>query len=68
MVGADYIGNVIKSAQHNCNISAGQLMHLFGCDIKQLHRYEEGVDLIPRATLRRIISYAAMMDMCLKKE
>lgn len=68
MVGADYIGRAIKSAQHHNNISASRLAHLFGCELNQLHRYQEGTDLIPRDILRRIFSYAAMMDASLNKE
>ncbi len=66
MVGADYFGSIIKSTHHNDRISAVQLAHLFGCDLNQLHRYEEGLDLIPRDTLRRIFKYAAMMDKMLQ--
>ena len=68
MVGADYIGNAITSAQHHNNISAEQIMHLLKCDIKQLHRYKAGTDLIPREIMRRIITYAVMTDKTLRTE
>lgn len=68
MVGADYIGKAIKSAQHQNNIPAKRLAHLFGCDLEQLHRYEEGTDLISRDSMRRVFLYAAMMDAALNKE
>ncbi len=66
MVGADYFGNIIKSTHHNDRVSAVQLAHLFGCDLNQLHRYEEGFDLIPRSVLQRVFKYAAMMDVMLQ--
>ena len=68
MIGADYIGNAIKSAREHNNISATRFAHLFGCELGQLHQYQEDKDLIPRDVLRRIFTYAAMMDAALNKE
>ncbi len=67
-VGAEYYGSVIKSTHHNDNVSGVQMAHLFGCDLHQLHRYEEGIDLIPRDVLRRIFKYATMMDKILENK
>ncbi len=66
MVGADYFGSIIKATHHKDNVSASQLAHLFGCDLNQLHRYEEGFELIPRSVLQRVFKYAAMMDKMLE--
>lgn len=67
-VSAEYYGSVIKSTHHKDNVSAVQMAHLFGCDLEQLHRYEEGFDLIPRSVLRRIFRYATMMDKILENK
>ncbi|MBD5400414.1 helix-turn-helix transcriptional regulator [bacterium] len=68
IVSADYFGHVIQSIREKGKITSQQLQHLLGCGGKQLHRYEQGKDLIPRDTLKRIIKYAVKMDMALDKE
>lgn len=68
MVSADYFGSAIQTAKHHYNVSATKLMRLFDCNLKQLHRYETGTDLIPSETLRRILTYAVQMNESLNKE
>ena len=68
IISADYFGNVIQSIRQKDEVSALKLAHLLGCDIKQLHQYEEGKELIPSHIARRIIKYAAMTDSMLEKD
>ena len=70
IVSADYFGRVIANIRQKGDVSAQQLAHLLGCwpNSKQLHRYEDGKDLIPRDVLARIIRYAAKMDAAVNKE
>lgn len=68
IVSADYFGSAIESARCKEDVTATQMSRLFGCDVKQLHRYEKGTDLIPRDVLKRVFRYAAKMDAVLEKE
>ena len=68
MVSADYFGNALQITKHHNNVSATKLMRLFDCNLKQLHRYENGTDLIPQDILRRIFTYAVQMNESLNKE
>ena len=68
IVGADYVGNVIRNLRDKGEVSATQLTQLFGCGYKQLHRYENGSDLIPRDILARVFKNAVKMEMIREKE
>lgn len=68
IVSADYIGGVIKYIRDKGDVTALRFTHLLNCTSKQLHRYEAGVDLIPRDALKRIFRYAAKMDAVLENE
>ncbi|MBD5400745.1 hypothetical protein HDR61_03305 [bacterium] len=67
IVSADYIGGVIKSIRDKHDATSERLCHLLGCGGKQLHRYEDGKDLIPRDVLKRVFKYAAKMDAALEQ-
>jgi len=62
IIDVEYFGAALKIAREKNRISTTQMTHLFGCSAKQLHRYENGTDLIPRDIMVRIFKYAAMMD------
>lgn len=62
IISAGYYGCAIRSSRDKYKISARTMTHLLGCGAEQLHRYEAGCDLIPRDVLRRVFTYAAMMD------
>ncbi len=60
IVSADYFGAAIQSAcQHD--VSADKMSKLLNYDLKKLHRYESGAELIPKDILRRVFTYAAKM-------
>ncbi len=62
IINADYFGGAINSARNRGKIPSTKMAHLFGVGVQKLHRYENGLDLIPRETLRRVFILAAMMD------
>lgn len=68
IISADYFGTGIQMARQTDNIALEQMAHLLGCDIKKVHRYEAGIELIPKDVLRRVFKYAAKMDAVLSKE
>lgn len=68
IIDVEYFGNAIKSAKGNGVVSTKQMAHLFGCDANQLHKYENGSDLIPYGVLKRIFRYAAKMDEILNEK
>lgn len=65
-ISAEYLGDAIKVVRSQ-NVSATRMAHLLGCSVKQLHIYEEGLDLIPRNVLWRVFKYAVMTDAMIDK-
>lgn len=62
IIDVEYFGSALEVARISGQVSTKQMSHLLDCNSRQLHRYERGVDLIPRNVLIRIFKYAAMMD------
>ena len=68
IVSADYFGGVVANIRQKGDVTTEQLTHLFGCSARQLHRYEDGRDLIPRDIIKRIVKYAVKMDTALEQK
>ncbi|MBD5400153.1 hypothetical protein HDR61_00160 [bacterium] len=62
IISADYFGTGIQMARQLDGITPEQMAHLLDCDTKMLHRYEAGLELLPKAVLRRVFRCAAKMD------
>lgn len=62
IIDVEYFGGAMMAARLKNKISTKQMCHLFDCDSRQLHRYENGTDLVPRSIMIRVFTYAAMMD------
>ncbi|MBD5400723.1 hypothetical protein HDR61_03190 [bacterium] len=68
IISADYFGTGIQMARQLDGTASEQMAHLLDCDIKMLHRYEAGLELLPKAVLRRVFRCAAKMDAVMEKE
>ncbi len=64
LVDSKYFGRTLRSARrHNC-LSADEVAKMFGISARQLHKYEQGKEVIPDNILQSIFYHGFCLLRC----